>query len=145
MDVGKSTATLLSAQLKATQDRQLLSDLAEKVRTADGTCPNATRLWIKNIDRAATYTTDMLIVTKLVRKTVQGSLEFAIESFITEKTIANIELSRDDIPCSLIKPYVQLLSWKPDRTKALTCLPDNTADRKIAARIPPTEKYTYQH
>ena len=39
--------TLLSAQLKATQDRQLFSDLAEKVRTADGTCPNATRLWIK--------------------------------------------------------------------------------------------------
>ena len=107
MDVGKSTATLLSAQLKVTQDRQLLSDLAEKVRTADGTCPNATRLWIKNIDRAATYTTDMLIVTKLVCKTVQGSLEFAIESFITEKTIANIELSRDDIPWSLIKPYVQ--------------------------------------
>ena len=119
MDVGKSTATLLSAQLKATQDRQLLSDLAEKVRTADGTCPNATRLWIKNIDRAATYTTDMLIVTKLVRKTVQGSLEFAIESFITEKTIANIELSRDDIPWSLIKPYVQQTFLPHNETELL--------------------------
>ena len=71
------------------------------MRNADESGSIFTHL-ITHIDRAAissTYTTDKLIVTKLVRRTVQGPLAFAIDSFI-----ANIELSRDDIPQSLIKP-----------------------------------------
>ena len=106
MDVGKSTAALLASQLQAAENRQLLVDLSEKVNTADGTCPNSTRLWIKSIDRAATHTKNDVLITKLIRKTIKGPLEFAIESFLTEKTVTNIELCHDDIPWTIIKPYV---------------------------------------
>ena len=74
--------------------------------TADGTCPNSTGLWIKSIDRAATHTKNDVLITKLIRKTIKGPLEFAIESFLTEKTVTNIELCHDDIPWTIIKPYV---------------------------------------
>ena len=75
----------------------------------EGTCPNAVRLWIKNIDRATTHTTNMVLITKLVYKTIMGPLQFAVESFLTEKTMENIELSRNDITWlpSLIKLHVK--------------------------------------
>ena len=107
MDIGQNTASLLASQLKAAEERQILTDLAEKVKTADGTCPNSTRLWIKSIDRAATHTKNQVTITKLVRKTIQGPLEFAVESFLTEKTVLNVELCHDDIPWNIIKPYVR--------------------------------------
>ena len=107
MDIGQNTASLLASQLKAAEERQILTDLAEKVKTADGTCPNSTRLWIKNIDRAATHTKNQVTITKLVRKIIQGPLEFAVESFLTEKTVLNVELCHDDIPWNIIKPYVR--------------------------------------
>ena len=86
--------------------QQILTDLAEKVKIADGTCPNSTRLWIKSFDRAATHTKNQVTITKLVRKTIQGPLKFAVESFLTEKTVLNVELCHDDIPWNIIKPYV---------------------------------------
>ena len=42
-----------------------------------------------------------------MKKTVQGPLEFAVESFLTEKTVVSIELCNDDIPWNIIKPYVR--------------------------------------
>ena len=48
MDIGQNTASLLASQLKVAEERQILTDLAEKVKNADGTCPNSTRLWINS-------------------------------------------------------------------------------------------------
>ena len=107
MDIGQNTASLLASQLKAAEERQILTDLAVKVKPADGTCPNSTRLCIKSINRAATHIKNQVTITKLVKKTVQGPLEFAVESFLTEKTVVNIELCNDDIPWNIIKPYVR--------------------------------------
>ena len=107
MQVGQNTASLLASQFQVAEERQLLMDLATQVKVTDGTCPNAVRLWIKNIDRATTHTTNMVLITKLVRKTIMGPLQFAVESFLTEKTTANIELSRNDITWSIIKPHVK--------------------------------------
>ena len=47
MDIGQNTASLLASQLKAAEERQILTDLAVKVKPADGTCPNSTPCGLK--------------------------------------------------------------------------------------------------
>ena len=79
MQVGQNTESLLATQFQVAVERQLLMDLATQVKVTGGTCPNAMRLWIKNIYRATIHTTNMVLITKLVRKTVMGPLQFAVE------------------------------------------------------------------